>query len=188
MANRMCSFFRGEFLSSVATKAAFDIFRTQYGPEWGPRLVRHPSECDQLDAQDGLTELPDGDFPSTSPVERLAPYSKDSLPVPLRLWVVRTDDVVHAEEICPFGAARPAGFIKHSNLTGGRPAFSGGEMMFIAADTLVVSGYSGRYGPRSADECGTLRLPLEMPAIPSIRQDMIRKRIVRSRSLARHPG
>ena len=105
-----------------------------------------------MTAADGLAELPDGSGVRTDAAPALAPLSADSLPSPKRLWVVANDELLHADEECPFGAERVAGRIKHTNLTGGEPAFSGGEVIFIGGDTLIVSGDSGRYGPRTAKE------------------------------------
>lgn len=68
------------------------------------------------------------------------------------LWAVRLNDVVHALEMCEYGRSLQTGVIKHTNLTGGGAAFSAGEMLFFDDQTIVVSGRSGRYGPRSAEE------------------------------------
>lgn len=141
---------------AVATKkastAAFGKFRKRYGPAWGPRIVGHASELDQMGAEDGLEEFVDGPGEKRRLPLQIAPLDPASLPTPRRLWVVRSADVVHAEEECAFGSARSAGKIKHTNLTGGAPAFAGGELVALDGVTLVVSGDSGRYGPRNADE------------------------------------
>lgn len=139
-------------MNTTATKVAFDRFREQYGPEWGPRINCHPSECNPLGRDDGLTELVDGAGASDDAPARLQPVNALDLPAPIKLWVVREADVVHADEICAFGAGLPDGKIKHSNLTGGEPAFSGGEFVTLNEGTLIVGGNSGRYGPRSANE------------------------------------
>ena len=68
------------------------------------------------------------------------------------LWAIRNEDVVHAPKHCAFGHARAAGEVKHSNLTGGDVAFSAGELLFVGPGTIVVTGDSGRYGPRDAAE------------------------------------
>lgn len=70
----------------------------------------------------------------------------------LRLWVVGEEDVLHAEEQCEFGRTLATRCIKHTNLTGGQAAYSGGELVFINERTIVVNGCSGRYGPRDASE------------------------------------
>ena len=140
-------------MSITATKVAFDVFRALYGPEWGPRFLRLEAERDQIGADDGLVELVDGPGPAVPSMDRLSPFSLDNLPEPVRLWVVRSEEVLHAQESCKFGQARADdGRIKHTNLTAGQPAFSGGELIFLGGNTLVVSGNSGRYGPRNAME------------------------------------
>jgi hypothetical protein len=68
------------------------------------------------------------------------------------LWVVREVDVVHASERSPFGKNVEKGVIKHTNLTGGAPAYSGGELIFLDERTICLNGRSGRYGPRTAEE------------------------------------
>jgi hypothetical protein len=69
-----------------------------------------------------------------------------------RLWAVRQDDVVYAEELCPFGRTLETGVIKHTNLTGGNSAYGGGELLWQDERTLILNGQSGRYGIRSSDE------------------------------------
>ena len=71
---------------------------------------------------------------------------------PVQLWVLRPKDLVYAREFCPFGDARPSGKIKHTNLTGGADAHSGGELRFLGGNTVAVNGASGRYGPQSEAE------------------------------------
>ena len=60
--------------------------------------------------------------------------------------------MLHAEEMCGFGKSLQSGVIKHTNLTGGAPAYSGGEMVMLDEKTMVINGQSGRYGPRSERE------------------------------------
>jgi hypothetical protein len=45
-----------------------------------------------------------------------------------------------------------SGNIKHSNLTGGDPAHSGGEIWFICDDRIAINAASGRYGAKSEIE------------------------------------
>jgi hypothetical protein len=55
-------------------------------------------------------------------------------------------------ENCSFGKSLATGMIKHTNLTGGGAAYSGGELILLNQYTMVVNGRSGRYGPRNATE------------------------------------
>ncbi len=68
------------------------------------------------------------------------------------LWVVREADVAYAPETCAFGNGLKSKVIKHSNLTGGGSAYSGGEILMLNENTIALNGCSGRYGPRSEDE------------------------------------
>ena len=43
-------------------------------------------------------------------------------------------------------------FPKHTNLTGGGPAYAGGELWFETEESLFVSGGSGRYEPIDAEQ------------------------------------
>ena len=139
-------------MTTVATKEAFDVLRQLLGqqPRMPPeKLIANPDETKPMSEADGLREWTDGnaavskDSPSPPPlIERNDPR--------LSLWVVRTADVVYAAEGCSFGKSLASGVIKHTNLTGGGPAYSGGELVLLDQYTIVVNGRSGRYGPRSA--------------------------------------
>lgn len=135
------------------TKKAFDAFRTTIGEARLPphELIANDDQVKQMSSADGLRLWIDGAATraATSPP---APLLQPRQVEAAHLWVVRDDDVAHAEERCAFGAALESGIIKHTNLTGGKPAFSGGELVFLDAVTIVVNGCSGRYGPRSKSE------------------------------------
>ncbi|MCI3947096.1 hypothetical protein K0038_04184 [Pseudomonas syringae] len=68
------------------------------------------------------------------------------------LWVVGIESVPVARESLDFGRTLETGVIKHTNLTGGAPAHCGGELWFVSDKAMVLSGSSGRYGPKSDDE------------------------------------
>jgi hypothetical protein len=133
------------------TRIAFDAYRASRSLQ--PIHVGAPrceGDSDQMSAEDGLHSWEDGSA-SASAVRGDTPVIA-SKPDGRHLWVVIAEDVVHAEEDCPFGRARAAGAVKHSNLTGGADAFSGGEIVFLDDHTVVLNGCSGRYRIRSEAE------------------------------------
>jgi hypothetical protein len=99
---------------------------------------------------DGLLELKDGadNVDGNEGVPNLAEewQSKD-----LHIWVVRAEDVVYAPVNCEFGSRRVKGEVKHTNLTGGTPAYVAGEVLLAGPSQLVVNGWSGRYPVRSQE-------------------------------------
>jgi hypothetical protein len=136
-----------------ASRQAFDAFRGQFPPRPpDSALIRNEDEKREMTTSDGLKLLQDGpvgaDAGSPSAPPRLTPAHKADA----YLWAVRPSDVCHAYENCAFGRSLETGVIKHTNLTGGGAASSGGELLFLKNDTIVVNGCSGRYGPRSKDE------------------------------------
>jgi hypothetical protein len=67
------------------------------------------------------------------------------------LWVIGPEKIPHALEFLP-DVAFHRGYLSHTNLTGGAPAHSGGELWFTTASSIVINGGSGRYPPRSPEE------------------------------------
>lgn len=133
------------------TKNAFEKLRSVIGQPRlpPPELIANDDQVKQMNPLDGLQQWTDG----PGLVERPSPPLLDrNQTQAARLWVVREDDVAHAEEHCNFGTSLESGVIKHTNLTGGKAAYSGGELLFIDEKTIVVNGCSGRYGPRSKTE------------------------------------
>lgn len=64
------------------------------------------------------------------------------------LWIIDNSGIPHIVE-------SPLGYLdghlpKHTNLTGGSPAFVGGELWFSTGHRIFVSGGSGRYPPRDS--------------------------------------
>ncbi len=127
---------------------AFDEYRRKHGPARHPRGTQIGDLTVPMTPADSLSELADGTNNANSgqpgPVLAVDWQSGD-----LRLWVVRTDDVVHAPELCAFGSKRVAGVVKHTNLTG--PAYAAGEAVFAGQARIVVNGWSGRYPVRSKE-------------------------------------
>lgn len=133
-------------ISVSQTKQAFDRFRFTY-PEKQCPPVQHEDQRREMAFSDGLSIWHDG--LGVSAGGDPPALEKDH---PKILWVVRADDVAHAPERCRFGAGLKDGVIKHSNLTGGRPAHCGGQLVFLEESVIALDGGSGRYGPRSKDE------------------------------------
>lgn len=60
------------------------------------------------------------------------------------IWVITPDGLLMAHETTP-----PHSELKrmcHSNLTGGKKAYQGGELWFLEDNSVVINFYSGRYG------------------------------------------
>ena len=106
----------------------------------------------QMTVQDGLCVLPDAPCPFAECVSNPEDYDSVQRENGLYLWVIDPCQVLCMKELAPIGQSLSQGKIKHTNLTGGAPACSGGEMWFSANDAIYVSGCSGRYGPSSEDE------------------------------------
>lgn len=135
---------------------AFAAVRALIGEPRPPRLgsQKHGDELVQMTPSDGLSAvLQHAVEPFADPA--CVPEVTDELKHMAHLWVVRDEDCVHAPEYSEFGAKLGNGRIKHTNLTGGAPAFSGGELIWIGQREVLVNGCSGRYGPQSADEMAT---------------------------------
>lgn len=132
-------------MPQVLTAAAFAAYRADRAPKaMHADAERYTGDADQITMADGLLSWEDGPTAAAEAVPVMAE------PDDIHLWVVVTNDVLHAREHCAFGAARAAGTIKHSNLTGGQDAWCGGELMFVDDATIVLNGCSGRY--RMMDE------------------------------------
>ncbi|WP_244455082.1 hypothetical protein [Gluconacetobacter diazotrophicus] len=129
------------------TKQAFDRFRHTY-PERECPPVGHEDERREMTSADGLEQWRDG----TGEVAEGEPPMLMKNHPKLRLWVVRAEDVVHAPECGSFADTLNGKEIKHSNLTGARPAHCGGQLVFVENDAVALDGGSGRYGPRSKEE------------------------------------
>ena len=137
--------------SDSATRSAFAEFRKKYPPRPAKEgLVKNADETTQMGPAEGLCVLMDGPVGPDADKPAMAPLISDKSEA--HLWVVGTDDVRHALEKCPFGMTLTLRVIKHTNLTGGGLASSGGELLMLDERSIIVNGCSGRYGPRSESE------------------------------------
>lgn len=142
-------------MPQTLTRPAFDEYRKSRTVQaMSAEVKRYAGDTDRMTVDDGLASWTDG--VATSTTSRPTAPQVGPKPDGMHLWIVSADDVVHAAETCEFGAGREFGKIKHSNLTGGADAFSGGELVFIDDQTLVLNGCSGRYRIRSEAEMSAL--------------------------------
>jgi hypothetical protein len=134
--------------------SAFDQFRSLIGEARpvNPRITPTADELKMMTEAQGLKSWIDGEAPKGAAAPQPVPVPDESYPERQQLWVVRQEDVVCAHEHCDFGKTLENGVIKHTNLTGGASAFSGGELVPLDGGTMMISGRSGRYGPRTSEE------------------------------------
>ena len=83
---------------------------------------------------------------------RASPESSTDARQGKHLWVFFESAIPYVLEAAPKASpALTSGVGKHTNLTGGAPASSGGELWVdpASANLIYVNGASGRYGPTS---------------------------------------
>lgn len=128
-------------------------YRTTFALKPMKRSADNDDELRQMTATDGMNEFPSA--PASSdvfPYRSSAPTTRSNAPDARHLWVIGEQDFPIALEACSWGASLQSGKIKHSNLTGGKPAHSGGEVWFLGADKIAVNASSGRYGANNEQE------------------------------------
>jgi hypothetical protein len=132
---------------------AIASYRANYPLKPMKKNAIHADEVRQMQPADGMNELPPpplaqptftrhASLPNTVELARQARH----------LWVIRSVDFPVALEKCLWAAQLEGRRIQHSNLTGGAPAHSGGELWFIGGERIVVNAASGRYGAESEAE------------------------------------
>lgn len=133
---------------------AFAAFRAEF-PAASPRLP-----CDNADqrrlmtAEDGRRVFGEDDPPS----KKLdgPPRRKEQCAEFCHLWVVAKVDAAYGEEHCDFAKLLRSGVLKHTNLTGGEDAHSGGEIYFLTDGSVFVNFDSGRYGAHRQGEAAAV--------------------------------
>ncbi|WP_338669382.1 hypothetical protein [Pseudodesulfovibrio methanolicus] len=128
----------------------------QYGKHNKPKApdlstLQHEDELRPLKWQHGVRRFPpkadhvtEHKKPPTSSIEL-----EDNPPF---LWVALKDRIKIVNEKANATKRLALKKAKHTNLTGGSKAYSGGEMWITAPKTIVLNGCSGRYGPRTAEQ------------------------------------
>ena len=128
----------------MAPLSALDKFRSRYSarpPEWPPI---HPEGFGLTEA-DGVRML--GRAPARGVAFGKPPSSWNGACDNRYLWIIDGNGVPYVLEspVQALGGKEP----KHTNLTGGGPAYLGGELWFESDAKIYVSGGSGRYPPAS---------------------------------------
>jgi hypothetical protein len=141
---------------AVSIDKIFTDYRKTY-PARDPDLSRLGSndELRQLTPAEGLRRL--APPPCSGVVTGSPPYAPQMQSKEKYLWVIGEESIVHALEQLP-DVAFQRGYLSHTNLTGGAPAHSGGELWFTTASSIVINGGSGRYQPRSPAELEAVAL------------------------------
>ena len=124
-----------------STTPALDEFRGYYQPR-EPTKIDHPHESREIESKDGLA------FLRRAPASGVKFGNPQKLEDPARntyLWVIDYRGIPYIIEspmdILDFNLP------KHTNLTGGKSAYLGGELWFSDANSIYVSGGSGRFHP-----------------------------------------
>lgn len=121
-------------------RLSIDDFRRRYSLR-GPERPPLPHESRQLVAADGLHVL------DCAPARAVGtpPYSRTEPSANRYLWVIDANGIPYIREASILSIANE--MPKHTNLTGGRAAYLGGELWFESESCLCISGGSGRYPP-----------------------------------------
>lgn len=77
------------------------------------------------------------------------------------IWVVMENDIPYIMEYGAKAFKLSGKRFTHTNLTGGQAAHCGGEIWFADSCSFWMSGGSGRYRPRSAEELEQISLAFE---------------------------
>ena len=133
--------------STGATTPTLDEFRTRYSLRKSKRLISQ-YEAIPLQLGDGLRLL------QKAPVSDVAfgypPQSRETSGCNTYLWVIDDRGIPYLIE-SPMEIL--AGYDpKHTNLTGGQPAYIGGELWFSDTSHMFVSGGSGRFPPLDEEQ------------------------------------
>ena len=113
---------------------------------------RHEDEAKLMSADDGLFNWVAP--PVGIPCAHMAASEVDGLwdEGKKYLWIIRTNDVVTAQENSEFAKTLGRTRLSHTNLTGGADAHTGGELWFISDNKILINGGSSRYKPRTMEE------------------------------------
>lgn len=129
-------------------------FIERYPPRPSRRQPANDDEHRLLGAADGVLHIGAPPMSDTTPGHPARAQADDAR----HLWVFRVaEGIAQVPAVLELVVTTPplqSGKAKHSNLTGGGSASSGGELWVDPADPtkLYVNGASGRYGPTTPNE------------------------------------
>jgi hypothetical protein len=133
----------------LETPRELDEFRQIYAfrePDWPDTAKAHEGLL--LDLLTGLRFL--GQAPAQDVHLGYPPNSRREVGLHRYLWVINDKGLPFVKEI--HNARLNSNLPKHTNLTGGLPAYAGGELWFGTEEALFVSGGSRRYIPINSDQ------------------------------------
>jgi hypothetical protein len=127
-------------------------YRSRYPAKAMKRPANNDDELRLMTREDGMQDLPEAPVAKGYVQSHQLPDSAENAVRDRHLWVITPESLPYALEGCPWGTRLQSGLIKHSNLTGGQSANSGGELWFIDERTMVINANSGRYGAETPEE------------------------------------
>ena len=147
-----------------------DEFREHYHLRESARPV-NPYESTKLGPESGLRTL--GNAPISDVVFGRPPKPTSYLGNNTYLWVIDLRGI-------PYLIENPLKILddrlpKHTNLTGGGPAYVGGELWFMDTSALYVSGGSGRFPPTNERQLAPQSQCSSLSAMPLCRLDGTQK-------------
>jgi hypothetical protein len=128
--------------------ATIGSFRANYPP----REMRVPAMNDdklrQMTDADGMVDLQTTVGVGLDAIAAVSEEPRDDKAAASGriLWVISPENMPVALEACDWGAQLESARIKHSNLTGGGAACSGGELWVVTDQGVLINAASGRYG------------------------------------------
>lgn len=128
------------------------IYRDKWPPR-SPDLSRQQYDDEVKLLKDGVLDFTVA--PVTGAIIGVPPNGKklnDEARNTKYLWVISPEKIPYILENGEQGSRLKRKYVSHTNLTGGKPAHSGGELWFKDEETVWICGGSSRYTPRSAEE------------------------------------
>lgn len=129
------------------TTPVLDDFRKHYSPRESARPV-DPPEAIPIEPGYGLAFLREA--PASDVEFGYPPKNSDERGHNTYLWVIDSRGIPYLIEspLSVLDGKLP----KHTNLTGGEPAYVGGELWFSGSTCMFVSGGSGRFPPQDEEQ------------------------------------